>query len=63
MTSPNQTRDDFYGEEPTEICECNNDRCRNPIYRGERNWDFDGEWFCSARCIAKHIGAFNRYVE
>lgn len=63
MVSSNQSRDYSYGEEPNEMCECSNDQCRDPIYRGERNWEFDGEWFCSARCVARHVGAFHWYVE
>lgn len=50
-------------EDPCEIAECTFDRCRNPIYLGEPNWDFDGEWFCSTSCVVKYVGAAKRIVK
>ncbi|EGL13284.1 MULTISPECIES: hypothetical protein [Paenibacillus] len=54
---------DRQAEEPSQVTECAFDRCRSPIYAGEKNWDFDRDWFCSAACIARHLGAEKRYVE
>lgn len=49
--------------EPEAIERCLYYRCQNPIYSGEKNWDLDGEWFCSAACLAKYIGAKKRFVD
>ncbi|PZD95313.1 hypothetical protein DNH61_12240 [Paenibacillus sambharensis] len=49
--------------EPQPLCDCAYDRCRNAIYRGEPNWNYYGEWLCSALCLAKHAGAEKRYAE
>jgi hypothetical protein len=49
--------------DPIDVGDCTYERCDNIIYIGERNWDFDGEWFCSASCLAKYLGASKRYVD
>ncbi|WP_068776359.1 hypothetical protein [Paenibacillus sp. FJAT-26967] len=54
---------DPQADDPAQIAECTYDRCRNPIYEGEKNWDFDQEWFCSPSCIARHMGAYKRYAQ
>jgi len=53
---------DRQAEDPDELCECCHDRCRNPIYYGEANWEYYGEWYCSALCLARQLGAEKRYV-
>jgi hypothetical protein len=50
-------------EEPRSTGECTFELCRESIYFGERNWDMDGEWFCSAICLARYMGAIKRIVE
>jgi hypothetical protein len=47
---------------PIEVAECAYSRCGNPVYAGDKNWEFYGEWFCSAACIARHLGAKKRYT-
>lgn len=53
---------DSQWEEPIEISDCAYEWCNAPIYFGEKNWCFDGEWFCSATCFANHLGAEEREV-
>jgi len=50
-------------EEPKELGGCMYAGCDNRIYVGEKNWEFDEEWFCSAICLAKYLGAVRRYAE
>jgi hypothetical protein len=54
---------DHHSDYPVKIAECAYVRCGIPIYAGEKNWDFDGEWFCSAVCIVKYLGAEKRNAE
>jgi hypothetical protein len=49
-------------EEIFMIAECMYERCHNPIFIGEPNWDLGGEWFCSSACVARSLGAARRIV-
>ncbi|KZE79089.1 hypothetical protein AV654_16530 [Paenibacillus elgii] len=51
---------DRQADYPTQVADCAYVRCANPIYAGEPNWYYYGEWFCSSLCIAKYLGADKR---
>lgn len=54
---------DPQSQDPIDLGDCAYEKCNSTIYLGEKNWDYDREWFCSSFCLAKYLGASKRYVE
>jgi hypothetical protein len=62
FTRPASKKKEFLLDDPIIISDCNYERCNKPIYMGDRSWNFDQVWFCSAVCLAKYLGARKKYV-
>ncbi|GIO09706.1 hypothetical protein J31TS6_57340 [Brevibacillus reuszeri] len=45
------------------VDECANDACQVDIHQGDKVWKFDGDLYCSGKCLAKAVGAVEMTIE
>ncbi|CAM5794771.1 hypothetical protein [Brevibacillus borstelensis] len=45
------------------IDECANDSCQKDIFEGDKVWNYDGDLYCSGKCLAQALGAVEMTIE
>ncbi|WP_134682998.1 hypothetical protein [Brevibacillus migulae] len=50
-------------DHPLPFDECAYQRCHHKIYFGDKAWQYDDQWYCSASCLAKEVGGVRKYIK